>query len=315
VTATLLPEPLAPGSEAWLQTISASKVAVILGLSPEGWGTPHSMHHAMAGTTPREAEKQVMNDGHFWEPHIREWFAEAHPEWDVRETTTWRNDQRPWQTADPDGLIYEGEFGDHTVHAGLEIKCVHDYLGSAGWGKPGTDEVPPYYRVQSVWQMDTLGLDRTVFAVCGFRELMERKPAEYVVHYDPAEAAELRRIANAFRMALVMGIEPSADYAREEDRRVLKWKFREVSGAGLDIPDELAVPWLESLAAADEAAAAEQRARGQLVEFMADAKAAQWRGHLLGTRRRTTPPSFSKAKGLEPATLLNPTDIEEQDIA
>ncbi|MET9329510.1 YqaJ viral recombinase family protein [Tsukamurella sp. NPDC003166] len=314
MTATLLPEPLEPGSPEWLANISASKVAAFLGLSK--WDTPHSMHHAMAGTTPPEKETQVQSDGTFWEPSIREWFAAAHPEWEVRETSTWRNDERPWQTADPDGLIYPADADlNASALAGVEIKCVHDYLGSAGWGKAGTDQVPPYYRVQAVWQMDTLGLDRVVFAVCGFRELMERKPAEYVVEYDANEATELRARMNAARMALKLGREPRADYAREEDRRVLKWKFPEVSSAGLDIPDEIAIPWLEALLAFDQAEAAEQRARGQLVEFMGGAKAAQWGGALLGTRRRTTPPSFSKAKGLDPAALLTDHRSTDQEAA
>lgn len=309
MTATLLAEPLTPGSPEWLQTISASKVAAILGISP--WATPYSLWHAMAGTTPPEEQTQVQADGHYWEPHIREWFAAAHPEHDVRETTTWRNDERPWQTADPDGLLYPADADMHTrATAGLEIKAVHDYLGAAGWGKPGTDEVPDYYRVQGMWQCDTLGLDRVIFAVCGFRELMERKPAEYIVEYDAAEAAELRRIANAFRMSIAMGVEPRADYARDEDYRALKWKQREVSGAGIAIPDEIAVPWLEALLAADRAAEAEARTRGDLVAFLGDGKAAQWGNTLLGTRRRTTPPSFSKAKGLDPAALLNPTRTE-----
>lgn len=313
MTATLLPDPLVPGSPEWLANISASKVGAILGISP--WATPYSLWHDMAGTCPPESETQVQNDGTFWEPHIREWFADAHPEHDVRETSTWRNDQRPWQTADPDGLLYPADADLNSAPtAGIEIKCVHDYLGAAGWGKPGTGEVPDYYRVQAMWQMDTIGYQRTVFAVCGFRELMERKPAEYVVEYDPAEAAELRRIANAFRMSIAMGVEPRADFARDEDYRALKWKAREVSGAGVDIPDEVAVPWLESLLAADRATEAEARARGDLVAFLGDGKAAQWSGTLLGTRRRTTPPSFSKAKGLDPAALLSThhsTDLKE----
>ena len=314
MTATLLPEPLQPGSPEWLQTISASKVAAILGLSP--WATAYSLWHDMAGTTPREKETQVQNDGTYWEPEIREWFADAHPEWFVGETTTWRNDARPWQTADPDGLLYAGDAAlahdDHApAFAGLEVKCVHDYLGSAGWGKPGTDEVPDYYRVQAVWQMDTLGLDRVIFAVCGFRELMERKPAEYVVEYDAAEAARLRSKMNAFRMSVAMGVEPDPDFYRDEDYRALKFKNREVSAAGVDIPDELAIPWLEALAAADEAAKTEARTRGALVEFLGTGKTAEWHGAKLGSRRRTTPPSFSKATGLDPVALLNPTPLKE----
>ena len=52
-----------------------------------------------------------------------------------------------------------------------------------------------------------------------------------------------------------------------------------------------------------------------LVAFLGDGKAAQWGGTLLGTRRRTTPPSFSKAKGLDPAAILTSRNDNQENAA
>lgn len=265
------------------QRISGSRIAAILGLSP--WESPHSTWCHMAGLIPPAPATKQQNRGHYLEPAVAAWFADQHPDWHLFETGTWVHSERGWQLANPDRLIryylpdnmpvgwYSLE-----VSALLEIKTDAD---GSGWGEPGTDEIPIYYRTQVQWYMDVLGLPRAYIAVLGDRLDFR----EYVVDYDPQDAALMRAAAETFLDSLLWGEMPDLDGHPATYEAVKKLHPDITPKLDYDVPEDLAV---EYLAATAGNAAAEKRltqARTRLAQSMGTAWRARWRGHTLATRQ------------------------------
>lgn len=194
---------LQPGSPEWWKKMSASKVAAAIGLSP--WESRFSLWHKMAGTVESPPQTPEQARGHYLEPAIRAWFADQHPDWTVRTSGTWQHNSRDWQIASPDGEI--------SVPGGLRLlECKTDAHPDGGpdpeWGEPGTGQIPAGYRAQVMWTMDTIGATVTHVAVLG--AYLEFR--EYVVHYDPVEAAEVRELVTEFMDTL-----PGGRYPRRPD--------------------------------------------------------------------------------------------------
>ncbi|MFB4275812.1 lambda-exonuclease family protein [Nonomuraea sp. MTCD27] len=263
--------------------VSGSRMAAILGLSP--WASPHSTWCEMAGLIqPTPATKQ-QDRGHYLEPAVASWFADQHPEWHLFETGTWVHQNRNWQLANPDRLIRyhlsdNMPVGWYTleVSALLEIKTDAD---GSGWGEPGTDEIPVYYRTQVQWYMDVLGLPRAYIAVLGDR--LEFR--EYVVDYDPADAALMRAAADDFLDSLLWGEMPALDGHPATYEAVKRLRPDITPKQDFDVPDDLAS---EFLAATADGAAAEKRlaqARTRLAHAMGTAQRARWNGRTLATRQ------------------------------
>ena len=289
-TAIQLRDELVPGSPEWLQTVSASQIATIIGINP--WQTPFELWQRKAGITPQPAQTGAQTRGHEFEPLIFRWVAEKHPDWDVQQTGTWRHKHRDWQTCNPDGLIV-----DDTDHMVLEIKTTHDIRE---WDRSG---VPDYYQAQAQWQLDVLGLEKAVFAVCGPFELIDRNPKTYTVQHDPHVCQWLRDQAQRFTESLILGIAPDPDHNREGDRIAVCWQHPTISEgpAPLTLPDELAIEWLEAADYKTRYGGRKSAAASRIVAYMGEAKSVEWRGVVLGSRRNGrngNPPYFAAAKGI-----------------
>lgn len=138
-----------PGSPAWLKTVSASKVAAILGVSK--WDSPYSMWRKMRSEIPSDDGKNAddKSRGHYLEAGVLAWWADQHPE--VLDTTIRTqlyvtHPEYPWATATLDAFACD-IFGNTIV---VEVKTAdsHDE-----WGAPGTDEIPAYYAAQVMWSL------------------------------------------------------------------------------------------------------------------------------------------------------------------
>ena len=292
---------LEPGSPEWLQTVSASQIATIVGLTPPQWETPFSLWMKKQGRMPAPEQTDAQGRGHEFEPLIRQWFAKAHPEVAVLTTGTWQHNMRTWQTANPDALIYD-PLDPLDPDALLEIKTAADL-------REWSDGVPDYYQCQAQWQMDVTGIRSVIFAVCGPFELFDRRPKEYVISYDPIAAARLREAAIRFTESLELDIAPDEDLTTEPDRLAIRFQHTAViDNPPVDLPDEIAIPYLTALAETKRIEGDKARWSAEVAKYLGDSKAAAWHGVTLGTRRKTDPPSFSAAKGIadKAPDLLNP---------
>ncbi|MFJ3170599.1 YqaJ viral recombinase family protein [Streptomyces roseus] len=189
----------APGSPEWHAAraagIGGSEIAAVLGLSPHE--SRFSLWHRKKGMVAPVEETDVMYWGKLHEPTICSEFGRRHPGWDVRQAPTYG---RGIQIANPDRELF---LPDGTVEL-LEAKTSRD---DEHWGEPGTDEIPVHYRAQCLWYCDVRGARRCHVAVLiGLSDYRE-----YVVEYDPAEAALMRDAAIEFVRTVEADERPSID--------------------------------------------------------------------------------------------------------
>jgi hypothetical protein len=220
-----------------------------------------------------------MRRGHYLEAAVADWWQDQHPELEMGTAPgAWAHVDRPWQAATPDRLV--GPRFSTATTAVLEVKTTSQ---DDEWGAAGTDEIPPYYRAQVIWQLDTLGLDVGYVAVL----LPRLEFREYRIDYNADEAAYIRGEALAFLNSLPTGPSPrrpdldahSATYV------AVQQMHPDISGEAVDVPDDLAREFCQAVRDLSAAKEREQAARTALADHMADAKYAKWLGKTIADRR------------------------------
>lgn len=265
---------VAARSDVWLDArragVSASEIAAVLGISP--WESPFSLYWRKVNDWEIEPSDE-MRAGLILEPAIAEWWAaECDPlqNLTVRPAGLFAAEARPWQLATPDRLVHmvcpacdgtlllgdldgagvgpcsclDGTDGGPPL-AVLECKWVP--FSWDGWGEPGTDEIPVYYRAQVLWQLDVLDLDEAYLAALGpdgFRG--------YQVRRDETDLTVMRRAGAAFMARLAAGDAPDVD-SHAATIRVLKQLHPDVEDIDVPISDALAVEYAAARDALDEA--------------------------------------------------------------
>ena len=305
--ATKAPE-MMPGSEAWRPRMSASKIAAVVGASPyESW---FSLWHKMAGVIPWDDDRNSDEKarGHYLEPALRQWWRDKHPEFAVNATGPWASVERPWQIASPDGIVSKRDIARTPVAL---VECKTSALDSE-WGKEGTDEVPPYYRYQAIWAMDTLGLDLCHFSV--LTSYLEFR--QFVVPFDAETAGWLRREAEDFMRTLGAGERPSLGEPHVETYRAVRHLNPGIEDELSIVPDALAIAYAE---VQRDAALIKGRQLGVVTELasrMGTArKAVTEHGDAVAYRKSVKggAPFVSPARALAQRLLAVPTPESEKD--
>ncbi len=259
-----------PGSPEWHAAraagIGGSEVAPILGLSP--FESRFSLWHRKAGRIAPVDVSPEMEWGTRLEPAIARKFMDEHPELAFDRTgVTFAHEDRPWQIANPD------LYGDALV----ECKCSRDGLG---WGEPGTDQIPIYYRAQVLWYCDVLDAPGAhVALLVGGNDYRE-----YWVDHDPAEAAELRQHAEAFLASLETGVRPDID-EHTATYQAVRELHPDIDGTDVEVDDELAARFTLARRQLATATEAEQYARNLIADAMGTARRATWEGKAIATRQ------------------------------
>lgn len=268
-TGVILPK-VEPGSPEWLKRMSASKIAAVLGLSP--FESKFSLYHRMTGLISDDGNDATRR-GHYLEPAIAAWFADQRPDLAITETGTWVHGERDWQTATPDRLA---------THTNGHVECVEckSAADDAGWGPDGSDEIPVYYRAQVIWQLDTLGL-RTchVAVILPFLEFRS-----YVVQYDAGEAQLMRDAALEFLDDVNHRRRPDID-THSATYQVVRELHPGIEPEEVDVPDTIAVPYLDALAACKDAEDEKRRTGALLLDHMGPAKDAYYDGKRIASRQ------------------------------
>ena len=252
------------------QGITASEIAVILGISP--WDSPFNLYWRKLGEIPETFQTDAMSLGTYLEPWIADRWAEDHPEWWPGMGGLWASDNRPWQLCTPDRLLFRGiptggpgtpPDPDESV---LEIKSAGSY---DGWGPDGSDLIPPYYRAQVLWQLDTLGLE-VAHVTCFF--LATRSRRDYVVAWDHDDIAIMRHAARQFLDRLERRDPPPVD-DHSATTAALKALWPKVEPeATATVPDPLADDWAAACAAYKQAEARKKGIENRLRSVMNNAK-------------------------------------------
>lgn len=254
---------LEPGSPEWLRLMTASKVAAVLGLSP--WESRFSLWHRMAGYLEAKPETARTQRGHYLEDAVAVWLADQYPMLRFSRTGSWVNKARPWQSATPDRVVRDGRRAVGVA----EIKTAADW---EEWGPDGSDEIPPHYRAQVVWQLDTLGLPAGYVGVL----LPRLQLRAYTIRYDAGEADWIRGQVQAFLDSLPGGPaeEPPDIDEHDETWQAIRQLHPEISEEEIEVPLELAGLYCAAVSGLRAAENEHQLRRSELAQHMGDAKKA-----------------------------------------
>ncbi|MFI1197732.1 YqaJ viral recombinase family protein [Micromonospora sp. NPDC020750] len=229
----LLPAELAtPDNPDWhklrREGVTASEIAAVLGISP--WDSPFSLYWQKVNDWRTEDNEQ-MTTGRRVEPVVADWWLDTHdPHENLVGTRAglYAHPDRPWQRATPDRLIkmacpdcdgagtYASPGGRLTFEcpdcegkAGPAVSVLEcKWTGSwDGWGEPGTDDIPVYYRAQVLWQIDVLGVDEGHLAVLGPGGFRAYGP----IRRDEQDLAVMREAGRRFVDRLDAGDPPDVD--------------------------------------------------------------------------------------------------------
>jgi putative phage-type endonuclease len=226
--------------------VTASEIAAVMGLSP--WESPFSLYWRKANAWDT-GDNEFMSAGRHLEDAIADWWiAENDPIENLvmRPAGLYAHPERPWQLATPDRLLHldqcvcgaRGDLlcsclpNDGPLLALLECKWVaHSW---DGWGEPGTDDIPVYYRAQCLWQADVMGVDEVHLAALGpggFRA--------YRVRRDEKDLRVMRAAGLAFHRSIENGDAPDVD-SHSATADALKRVFPGVGDGPIEVPVELA---------------------------------------------------------------------------
>ncbi len=202
----------APGSEEWMQYLTASKIGALMGHSNyDSW---FSMWHRMKGNIlPDPDDSDEAKRGHYLEPSIAAWLADR-PELeghDLVPTGMWVAKDQPRYGATPDRLAIP-TLDAQKLGAKLALVECKSSNKDWEWGTEGTEEIPLEYYDQTIWQLRCV---RTHYPeVEGVHVGVITNGLNFRYYYVPwdADYAEvLERRAGEFMAALDAGESPSID--------------------------------------------------------------------------------------------------------
>lgn len=251
---------LQPGTEEWMKLMTASKVSAVLGLSP--WESRFTLWHRMAGYLPRDEGSVRTERGHYLEEAVARWFGDQYVDMRIGKTGSWVNKARTWQSATPDRLLFQAR----KAVAALECKTSGDY---EEWGPDGSDEVPPHYRAQVVWQLDTLGLPAGYLAV-----LLPRLAFRaYRINLDQGEAEWIRQEVLDFLATLPGGTNECVPDIDQTDStyEAIRRLHPDIEDRQVEVDPDLARRFLAAIRDAKDTKAAAVAAKNEMAMAMGNA--------------------------------------------
>jgi putative phage-type endonuclease len=275
VTAVLIPT----ASEAeWLearrQGVTASEIAVILGLSP--YSSPYALYHQKTGTLPPQEDSAVMERGRVLEPYIAGKFAEMHPELALMGSgrELFAHSSRRWQLATPDRFASEAlkcppAKSAYGTPVGV-VECKVDG-GSDEWGEEGTDEIPVHYRAQVLWQCDVMNVSRWYAAALRVRDWRIRVYTGEIDDDAQADLKLMRGEARDFLDRVDTKDEPDVDW-RPATIKALKTLYSEVTDEDALIRRSLATQYRTAVRRYKEAERRKDEMTARILEAMGNAR-------------------------------------------
>jgi predicted phage-related endonuclease len=182
--------------------------------------------------------------------------------------TMWRNTERPWMVATPDGVI-ETRDADFIV----EAKKTNDWK----W-----DEFPPHYHLQVQWQLATLGLQQGYLAALHRGRRLEL----YLVTADPELQAELIEAGEHFWETYVVPEVPPP--ATAEDNTFLASLYPTSREEPVEVDAEIIQELRQAKHSMTKAKARLAAAEAALKEILGDADTAVADGKVAATWKTQT---------------------------
>jgi putative phage-type endonuclease len=296
-----------PANDAWHKLrqagISASEIAAVLGISP--WESPFSLYWRKVNGWGVDVNDE-MRAGTRAEPVIRQWYedeCDPHENLTVRLAGLYASGERPWQLATPDGLVHMS-CGDCDGRGGggpasgpetsfLCASCYGTGIGSPalsvleckylpyswdGWGEPGTDEIPVYYRAQGLQQLDVLEVEDVQFAAWHGAEFRH-----YTIRRDEKDLRVMRIAGRDFIDRLANGDPPPID-GHSATVRTLKALHPSIEDMDIDVPVEFAEGYRRARRLAARVDAVKDRYEARARELLGNGRRLMCNGHLVCSR-------------------------------
>lgn len=265
---------MVPGSPEWLQTISASKVAAIVGLSR--WESPYSLWQRMAGRVPPEPPRDEFVAGHAFEHALAAIWRHENPGWRLSpgevqySTSAW-------------GFPATATLDRRAVRGGgrryIEFKTTRDL---ADWGDDFTDHAPDDYLAQVIWGMGVTGWTRYP------AHLMVMGPFfqwhTYEIEFDQQVFEELVDACRDFHASLVADTPPPLDDTVPTYEAV-RAIHPDIDGTEVTVPAGLARDYLGAVDVRKDAETGERGHKTRLLDLMGTAAVARTDGGLVVAKR------------------------------
>lgn len=284
--------PAEPGSPEWLQLVSASKIAAIVGLSR--WESPYSLWHRMAGHLEPEEPRDEFTVGHAFEPALAELWKAENP--------GWRLSRGEVQYA-RDGLGFPAVATlDRRASRGRSRRVVEFKTARSleDWGDDFTDHAPDDYVAQVIWSMGITGWWKHPAHLVVMGPFFRWHT--YEIPFDPQVFLSLLDAARIFWQSIRDGHEPPLDDT-VPTYECVRELHPEIDGSVVDVPAELAVDYLTAVEARKAAEKTERGHKSDLLARMGNAAVARTTGDLVVAKRT---PGRGDSVVLRPTTKTLP---------
>lgn len=294
-----------PGTTEWRGTISASKIAAIIGVSP--WQDAHGLWLDMNGLGVERRVTEPIRRGIDDEAGILNRFFEfgGGRGWarNGAETMFKRDDLGFPALANLDDVGTDPD-GNHFY---VEVKSVRN---DAEWGDPGTDQVPIHYLAQVQWGMHmTQGSSQP----CHGAVVVKRGPFidqydEYPVAYNPQVAESLTRRAAEFYQSLSAESNPWPVTGCRQTYEAIRKQHPEIDrDTDWQIDPKLATAYVTALGQLEKWDAEVTRCKGEILRAMGTARRAMV-ADLVIAQRQPTRGGVTLVKPRKPISL---NDLKE----
>lgn len=225
-----------PGSPEWARVVTASKVAAILGLSP--WDSQRTLWHKMNGDVPWDDGKNhdAKSRGHYLEAGVIAWWTDRADR--TITATQAHGTLEDWGAATPDAIGTD-EHGRTFVLDAKTAASDDDWTDEDGNPYP-----PPYYLVQSLWQLACFPDAEVAYIATLFGPRL--RFAEFAIERDQPLIDEVIAQAREFYDSLSGDVPPHlSGHPAEYD--VIRKAHPEIDrDASVELPREVALAYLSA---------------------------------------------------------------------
>lgn len=154
----------------------------------------------------RQEETEDMRRGSFLEDGCARWYLDRHAGVTAALGETTRHATHPWALCTPDRLLTSPAW------SGTRLLSIKMPRRSAGWGEPGSSDVPEEYALQLQWEHAVMGSHGPMDDTMHLAAVLDGSLSVFVLRADPETQADLLAFAGAWwQRHVVEGVEPSMD--------------------------------------------------------------------------------------------------------
>jgi len=270
------------GSEEWHEQrskgIGGSDVGILCGLSE--WTSPYTWAAKRLGKIESNNEtSEPMEWGNRLEPVILDAFQDKYPDIELwRDAGTWHHKDRAWQQANPDAL-YTADGGNTWGIVEVKTARYEDQWKQSEDGK--NDVIPPTYRAQVLWYLQTFGLTHAYVVVL----FSGSKFRVFEVHYDAFEAdANLQKVSDFLAEFVNKETLPPFSAPFNSTLETVRFMHPDIEDAEVELGIE-GVDYFEAIRELEKAQAEVDAAKADILARMGNAKRGILNGQWVLTRQ------------------------------